>query len=286
MSTTIPQTGIKATEPLRPEPATVLDVITETANIKTFRIAFDDPGLVESFTFLPGQIGQLGILGAGESTFALSSAPSRRGSFDFSVMKTGVVTSAIHELAAGDRVAVRAPLGCAFPTDDWKGKNIVLVSGGIGMAPLRSLLFYLLDNREDYGGLTLVYGARSPGDLCYAEDRRDWEKRNDLDFTATIDNTCDGWDGCVGLVPTVVEEKAPSPENSVAVTCGPPIMIKFALQSLDKMGFREEQIYTTLERRMKCGIGLCGRCNLGPKYICTDGPVFSLAELRMLPDEL
>jgi len=286
MSTSIPQEGIKATDPLRPEPATVLEVITETANIRTLRLAFDDPALAESFSFLPGQIGQLSILGAGESTFALSSAPSRKGSFDFSVMRTGVVTSAIHELAAGDRVAVRAPMGCAFPTDDWKGRNIVLVSGGIGMAPLRSLLFYLLDHRDDYEDLTLVYGARTPDDLCFAQDRRDWEARTDLDFVATIDTTCSGWDGCVGLVPSVVEEKAPSPDNAVAVTCGPPIMIRYALQSLDKMGFREEQVYTTLERRMKCGIGLCGRCNLGPKYVCTDGPVFSLAELRELPDEL
>ena len=284
--TTVVQAGVKATDPLRPEPAKVIEVIAETANIKTFHIAFDEPSLMEAFTFLPGQIGQLGILGAGESTFAISSAPSRRDGIEFSVMKTGVVTSAIHELRAGDPVAARAPLGCAFPTDDWRGKNIVLVGGGIGMAPLRSLLFYLLDNRGDYGDLTLVYGARTPEDLCYADNRRDWEERPDLDFTATIDTVCSTWDGCVGLVPSVVEEKAPSPDNSVAVTCGPPIMIRYALESLEKMGFREEQVYTTLERRMKCGIGLCGRCNLGPKYVCTDGPVFSLTELRALPNEL
>ena len=196
-------------------------------------------------------------------------------------MKTGVVTSAIHELTAGDRVAVRAPLGCAFPTDDWKGKNIVLVGGGIGMAPLRSLLFYLLDHRgrlwRSDAGLRRPHARRS---LLTPRTAATGKRRADLDFIATIDTACTGWDGCVGLVPSVVEEKAPSPDNSVAVTCGPPIMIKYALQSLDKMGFREEQIYTTLERRMKCGIGLCGRCNLGPKYICTDGPVFSLAELQ------
>ncbi|MCL4474511.1 MAG: FAD/NAD(P)-binding protein [Actinobacteria bacterium] len=284
--TTIAQAGRKSTEPLRPEPATVLEVIQETPNIRTLRLAFDDPSVMEAFSFLPGQIGQLSVLGAGESTFAISSAPSGSGSFEFSIMKAGVVTGAIHELAAGDRTAVRAPMGCGFPTDEWKGKNIVLVAGGIGMAPLRSLLFHLLDNRGDYGELTLVYGARTPADLCYEAGRADWQQRSGLDFTATIDAACEGWDGCVGLVPNVLEERGPSPENSVAVTCGPPIMIRFTLQSLSKMGFREEQIYTTLERRMKCGIGICGRCNLGPKYVCTDGPVFSLQELRELPEEL
>ncbi len=284
--TTIAQAGRKATQPLRPDLATVLEVVRETASIKTFQLAFDDPAVMAGFSFLPGQIGQLGILGAGESTFAISSAPSRREHFEFSVMKTGVVTGAIHELVAGDRVTVRAPMGCAFPTEEWKGKDIVLVGGGIGMAPLRSLLHHLLDNRGDYGDLTLVYGARTPDDLCFAGDRQDWEQRPDLDFTATIDAACSGWDGCVGLVPPVLEAKAPAPDNALAVTCGPPIMIRFALQSLAKLGFREEQIYTTLERRMKCGIGICGRCNLGPKYVCTDGPVFSLAELQGLPDEL
>lgn len=284
--TTIAQAGKKATDPLRPEPATVAAVIIETPNIKTFRVAFDEPAVAEAFTFLPGQIGQVSVMGAGESTFAISSAPSRRGGFEFSVMKAGVVTQAMHELTEGDRIAVRAPMGRAFPTDNWKGRNIVLAGGGIGMAPLRSLLLYLLDHRDDYGDLTLVYGARTPEDLCYADDRRDWQGRSDLDFTATIDKACPVWEGCVGLVPTVLEERALSPDNAVAVACGPPIMIKYALQSLNKMGFREEQIYTTLERRMKCGIGICGRCNIGPKYVCLDGPVFSLADLRELPDEL
>ncbi len=284
--TTIAQAGKKASDPLRPEPATITAVIVETPNIKTFRVAFDESTVAEAFTFLPGQIGQVSVMGAGESTFAISSAPSRRDGFEFSVMKAGVVTQAMHELTEGDRIAVRAPMGCAFPTDNWKGRNIVLAGGGIGMAPLRSLLLYLLDHRDDYGDLTLVYGARTPEDLCYADDRRDWQGRSDLDFTATIDKACPVWEGCVGLVPTVLEERALSPDNAVAVACGPPIMIKYALQSLNKMGFREEQIYTTLERRMKCGIGICGRCNIGPKYVCLDGPVFSLADLRELPDEL
>lgn len=284
--TTIPREGIKAKEPLIPEPATVTRVIVETPNIKTYQLVFDDPELMASFSFKPGQIGQMSIMGAGESTFAISSPPSQKEYIQFSVMKAGMVTSAIHELSPGDKVAVRAPMGRAFPVDDWQGMNILIVGGGIGMAPLRSLLLHILENRSRFQSLKVIYGARTPADLCFAADRRDWEKRHDLDFIATIDIDHPHWSGRVGLVPRVMEEEKPSPTNTIAVTCGPPIMIKYVLEALQRLGFKEEQIYTTLERRMKCGIGLCGRCNVGPKYVCIDGPVFSLKDLRRLPDEL
>ena len=283
---TIASAGIQAAQPLLPEPATVAAVIRETETIRSYRLVFDDPGVMAAFSFLPGQIGLVSVMGAGESTFAISSPPSEKEYFQFSVMKTGVVTGAIHELGEGDKVAVRVPMGCAFPIDDWKGKNVMIVAGGIGMAPLRSLLLHLLDHREDYGKLQLIYGARTPADLCYAGDRQQWEERGDLDAVTTIDVELPEWTGRAGLVPAVMEESGLRPENTVAVICGPPVMIKFVLASLDRMGYREGQIYTTLERRMKCGIGLCGRCNVGPKYVCTDGPVFSLESLRGLPDEL
>jgi len=283
---TIAQKGRDATNPLQPDLATVVGIISETPNIRTIKLVFDDERLMQDFSFQPGQIGQLGILGVGEATFAISSPPSVKDHIQFSVMKTGEVTSAIHELAVGDKVTVRAPLGCAFPTADWEGKNILLIAGGIGMAPLRSLFLDLLDHRDRYGDLKLIYGARTPDDLCFQQDCRAWEAGAGMGFTATVDSEHPGWDGCVGLVPSVVEAQGLPPEGTVAVTCGPPIMIKYTLASLDKMGFREEQIYTTLERRMKCGIGICGRCNVGPRYVCTDGPVFSLEELRGLPDEL
>lgn len=284
--TTIPQAGRKATSPLQPDLATILEVVNETPNIRSFRLSFDDAQVMKNFSFLPGQIGLMSVLGAGESTFAISSPPSQKEYIQFSIMKTGAVTSAIHELAEGDKVAVRAPLGCAFPTEEWKGSNILIVGGGIGMAPLRSLLMHLLDHRQDYADMKVIYGARTPADLCFAAGRRDWEDRGDVDFIATVDSGEPEWPGRTGLVPNVLEEEGLLPENTVAITCGPPIMIKYTLLSLDKMGFREEQIYTTLERRMKCGIGLCGRCNVGSKYVCTDGPVFSLKELREMPDEL
>lgn len=283
---TIPREGKKATQPLRPELATVKDVIIETPNIKSLRLAFDDTELTQSFSFLPGQVGQLGVPGAGEATFAIASPPSEKDYIQFSVMKTGVVTTAIHELRPGDRVAVRAPMGNIFPTDEWQGKNILVIGGGIGMAPLRSLFMHLEDHRDDFGDLQLIYGARTPQDVCYLEDCRQWEAGADIDFVTTVDTEHPDWEGRVGLVPAVLEEENPSPENNIAVTCGPPVMIKFVLESLEKLGFREEQIFTTMERRMKCGIGLCGRCNIGNRYVCVDGPVFSLKELRELPDEM
>ncbi|MCL4309341.1 MAG: FAD/NAD(P)-binding protein [Actinomycetota bacterium] len=283
---TIPKKGINATTPLVPEPATVVAVIQETPAIRTYRLVFDDPALMAAFMFAPGQIGLISIFGAGESTFAISSPPSQKDYIQFSVMRTGAVTSAIHELAEGDRVALRAPLGCAFPVDSWKEKDVIIAGGGIGMAPLRSLLMHLLDNRGDFGRIQAFYGARTPADLCYAEDRAAWEARADVDFIAAIDAAHPDWSGRVGLLPGVLEEEQPPAAGAVAVICGPPVMIKFTLQSLERLGFGDQQIFTTLERRMKCGIGLCGRCNVGPKYVCTDGPVFTLDELRRLPAEL
>ncbi len=276
---TVPRKGIKATKPLVPEPATIIDVIVETPSIRSFRLVFDDPGIMKEFSFAPGQIGLMGIPGVGESTFAISSPPSRRDYIQFSVMKTGFVTSAIHELKAGDAVALRAPLGCGFPVDNWKGKNILIAGGGIGMAPLRSLLLYILDHRHQFGDISVFYGARTPADLCFVGDRAHWEEREDIAFIATIDSGQPGWDGRTGVLPRVMEAGRPPAENTVAVICGPPVMIGYALAALARLGFAEGQIFTTLERKMKCGIGLCGRCNVGSKYVCTDGPVFSLADL-------
>lgn len=284
--TTIPQAGILASNPMVPEPAVILDVIVETANIKSYRVAFEDTSIMENFSFLPGQIALVSVPGTGESTFAISSPPSQKEYLQFSIMRTGAVTGAIHDLIAGDSLTVRAPMGCAFPTDDWQGRNIVIVAGGIGMAPLRSLLLHLLDHKDNYGEIKLIYGARTPADLCFVEDLNEWEKDNRLEVIATVDTAESGWTGREGLVPHVLEAEGLSPHNTIAITCGPPVMIKYTLLSLDKMGFREEQTFTTLERRMKCGIGLCGRCNVGSKYVCTDGPVFSLEQLKELPDEL
>ncbi len=282
----IPRFSPDMANPYMPYVATVKEVLRETHNIMTFRVVLDDEAAMKSFHFEPGQVGQLSLFGSGESTFVINSPPTRMDYLQFSVMRAGEVTAALHGLKAGEKVGVRGPLGNWFPYNDMKGKDILFVGGGIGMAPLRTLLLYMLDNRKDYGKITLLYGARSPQDMAFAYEIPEWRKAKDIDVVLTIDKEADGWKEKVGLIPNVLLDMNPSPKNTVAITCGPPIMIKFTLQALDKLKFAPEQIITTLERRMKCGIGICGRCNIGEKYVCVDGPVFSYAELKHLPNEL
>jgi sulfhydrogenase subunit gamma (sulfur reductase) len=269
-----------------PEMATIQEVIVETHNIMTFKVKLNNQEAMENFSFQPGNVGQLSAFGIGESTFVINSPPTRMDYLQFSVMRSGEVTSKLHALKAGDQVGVRAPLGNHFPYEDMKGKDIVFIGGGIGMAPLRTLLLFMLDNRDDYGKITLLYGARSPLDMAFNYELQDWLDRGDLDTHLTIDAEFEGWKHDVGLIPNVLLEIAPNPENSVAITCGPPIMIKFTLQALEKLGFKDEQIITTLEKRMKCGVGICGRCNIGSSYVCKDGPVYTGAQLKELPNEL
>jgi sulfhydrogenase subunit gamma (sulfur reductase) len=272
--------------PYLPDVATVNDIIDETPNIKTLRVILNDPDKMKNFSFEPGQVGQISVFGVGESTFVINSPPTQKEYLQFSVLKAGEVTSAIHELSIGDQIGVRAPLGNFFPYTKMKGKHIVFVGGGIGLAPLRTLIQFMLDNREDYRGITIVYGARSFADLCYKTDLERWGKRSDMKLVLTVDANSPGAPIKEGMVPDVLLLTAPRSENTVAITCGPPIMIRFTLRALKKLGFKDEDIITTLEARMKCGIGLCGRCNIGSHYICKDGPVFSLAQLTRLHYEI
>ncbi len=276
----------KVDNPYLPQLATIKEILRETPTIKTFRVTLNDEEAHKNFKYEPGQVAQLSLFGVGESTFVINSSPLTKDFLQFTVMKAGEVTSALHELNVGDVVGVRGPLGNWFPYQDMRDKNLVFIAGGLGLAPLRPLILYVLANRGNYGKLHLIYGARSPDDLCYRADIADWQSRDDFKTTLTIDREAPGWEYRVGFVPTVVAEDAPSPENAVAITCGPPIMIKFVLQEMEKLKFADEQIVTTLERRMKCGIGLCGRCNIGSKYVCLDGPVFTLAQLKEMPAEL
>ncbi len=268
--------------PYLPDLAVVTDVIVETPNIRSYRVVFDDPEKLAAFKFEPGQVGQLSVFGVGESTFVINSPPTRMDYLQFSVMKAGEVTAAIHELSVGTKVGVRAPLGNWFPYHAMKGRNILFVGGGIGLAPLRTLILFMLDNRADYKDITIIYGARSYDDLCYKDELKEWGERADVELILTVDANSPGAPIKEGFVPTVLNEVAPKPDNKVAITCGPPIMIKYVLQNLAALGFKPEDVITTLEARMKCGIGLCGRCNIGGSYICKDGPVFSLAQLKAL----
>lgn len=262
--------------------ATVKKIIQETPNIISVQITIDDETEMKNFNFQPGQVCQLSVFGLGESTFVINSSPSEKGYLQLSIMKTGVNTTAIHNLSEGEKVGLRGPLGNWFPYKNWEGRNILFIGGGIGLAPLRPLILHVLNNKDKYGKLALLYAAKTPEDFCFKHDLEKWGESKDIDVILTIDNECRGWGKKVGLCPDVLEELAPSSENTVAVLCGPPIMIKFTLEILEKLKFNADSVYTTLERRMKCGVGKCGRCNIGEKFVCIDGPVFSLKELNVL----
>ncbi len=271
--------------PLIPLLATVRAVYpeTEAADVRSFHVTLDGRA---TFWFLPGQCAMLSVLGVGESMISITSSPTRPEFLQFSVKNAGRVTGALHDLREGARIGVRGPYGNHFPLDLLAGKNILFVGGGIGLAPLRSLVGYCLDHRDDYGRVDIVYGARSPADLCFKTDIFErWPAAQDTSVHVTVDRGDDAWRGSVGFVPAFLESLAPSSENAVAVTCGPPVMIKFVLAALAKLGFPDDRVVTTLELKMQCGVGICGRCNIGPKYVCLDGPVFTVAELKKLPQE-
>jgi NAD(P)H-flavin reductase len=262
-------------------------VVTETADsaIKSFYLSFLREEDEKAFSYLPGQFGELSLFGKGEAPFGMASSPTEPG-LRFSVNKTGVVTKALHQLEGGETVGVRGPLGHPYPLTELEGKNLVIVSGGFAFTTLRSLVRYILDTgRDKFGSMDIIYGARSPGLLLYKEELREWGERKDLNLVLTIDREAEGWREKVGLVPNVLKEVAPSSKDAYALVCGPPIMLKFTLPVLQQLEFPPERVILSLEKRMKCGVGMCGRCNIGPELVCRDGPVFTLARLEELPDE-
>jgi NAD(P)H-flavin reductase len=263
-----------------PHLAVIERIVDETADTKTFHFNFKDEGLREEFTFQSGQFCFLSVLGVGEAPFCISSSPTRRDYLECSIREGGRLNRALHRLGVGDEIGLRGPYGNSFPLEFLAGKNLVFVGGGIGLAPLRSLIWNVIDNREKYGRIDIIYGARSPSDLCFRYDLDEWDKDKTVSLVTTVDRGDEGWTGRVGLVPVVLEDLAPSADNSVAIVCGPPIMIRFTFPALERLGFSPEQMLTTLEKRMKCGIGKCGRCNIGNIYVCRDGPVFSYAEIK------
>ncbi len=275
--------------PYVPYPVVVDKIITEvdTKDIKTFRFKFVNPEDEKKYAYIPGQFGELSIFGKGESPIGIASSPTQKGYVEFTVMKAGVVTSALHEMEEGTLMGLRGPLGNSWPLEFLQGKNIVIVGGGFAFTTLRSLINYMLheDNRKRFGNITVIYGARNPGLLLYKDELAEWAKRADLNLNVTVDKGDATWKGKEGFVPAVCKEVAPNKENAVAVICGPPVMIRFTLPVFFELGFSKENIITSLEMRMKCGIGKCGRCNVGSKYVCKDGPVFSLAELDKLTPE-
>jgi NAD(P)H-flavin reductase len=276
--------------PYLPYPVRIESVVTETEdrNLKTFKFTFLNPEDEEKFQYQAGQFAELSVAGQGEIPIGIASSPTEKGHLLFTVNKVGKVTNYLHNMKPGDVMGVRGPLGNWYPWDQLEGKNVVIIGGGFAFTTLRSSIVYMLqpENRDRFGNISVVYGARNPGLLLYKDELVAWEKRDDITMHITVDGTDDpNWKYNVGFVPTIVKEKAPSSENAYAIVCGPPIMIKFTLPTLAELGFPPERIITSLEMRMKCGIGMCGRCNIGTEYVCKDGPVFSFEYLSTLPTE-
>lgn len=231
--------------------------------------------------FKPGQFAFVSAFGVGEAPFGIAAIP-KTDKLEFAVQRLGTVTTELHELAVDDVIGIRGPLGNHFPMEEFLGKDIVVCGGGIGGAPLRPVIEYILQRREDYGKLTILWAARTPDLLLFKEDYDAWETSPDTELHVTVDQGDEDWEGNVGLITELLENIAPDSENTVVITCGPPIMIFYADKVLEKLGFLPEQRYVTLEARMHCGIGKCGRCNLGDTLVCVDGPVFSMAEASRL----
>jgi NAD(P)H-flavin reductase len=302
--------------PYKPHLVVIEDIQEESGGpraVKTFKVSFIDENIKKNFKYKSGQSAMLSVFGKGECMICIASSPTKGGYLEFSVMRQGKVTSALHELNIGNVIGIRGPFGNHFPIEEWNGKNLIFIGGGIGQAPLRSAYLNILDNRKEYGSITIIYGARTSKDLSYKEETFELEKRDDINVYLCLDwkfgkggmideEAEKGWykismkepekteypkgtTRFTGFVPQVVLATKPSPKNSIVITCGPPVMINLVIKNLKKLGFSDDQIYTTLEMRMKCGIGKCGRCNIGNIYVCKDGPVFSYAQLEKMSKE-
>lgn len=271
-------------EELIPKVGVVTEIRQETPDVKTFRVVGTDGRKL--FEHIPGQCAMLSVPGIGEAMISITSSPTVEEYMEFSIKKVGVLTSWLHAMETGQEILVRGPYGNGFPVDTtFKGRDLLFIAGGIGLAPLHSVINYVRAKRENYGHIDIVYGSRSKEDLVDLEEiTNEWMQEKDMNVYLTIDREKEGWDGHVGFVPNYVQELN-FPTTETAVICGPPVMIHFTLQGLKALGFTDSQVFTTMEMRMKCGIGKCGRCNIGDKYVCKDGPVFSFDELGELPDE-
>ena len=271
-------------ETLNPYVGVVTEITQQTPDVKTFRVEALGGGKL--FEHKPGQCAMLSVPGISEAMISITSSPTNTEYMEFSVKKCGCLTEWLHSMEVGQMITVRGPYGRHFPVyDELLGKDLLIVAGGIGLAPVRSVINYVRDNRDKFGSVDIVYGSRSKDDLVYYDEIvNEWMNTPGFNVHLTIDNPQEGWDGHVGFVPNFVKELNPDLKKTVLM-CGPPIMIKFTLGGLMELGFKKEQVYTTMELRMKCGIGKCGRCNIGNRYVCKDGPVFRFDELDELPNE-
>jgi len=264
--------------PYIPEEVEVKEVRTETQDIKTLKLLpkANSPLL----NYLPGQFMMLSVFGVGECPISIASSPSRPPYLEFSVKKVGSVSSALHELEAGDKLYVRGPYGNGFPLDKLRGKRLIIVGGGVGLPPLRSLINYALDHRKSYGKLSILYGAKTPKDMVFRKELELWSGERDVEVLLTVDVGDEEWEGEVGVVPQLLEKITFTPSDTYALVCGPEIMMRYTAIALKKKGLAGENILISMERKMHCGIGKCGHCNVGSFYVCTHGPVFTLKQLE------
>ncbi|MFH1459701.1 MAG: FAD/NAD(P)-binding protein [Candidatus Omnitrophota bacterium] len=265
--------------PYRPIEAEVMEVITETPTIKTIRFK-----VKEDISFATGQFIEMTIPGIGEAPFTPSSNPSVKEIMEVTVMKVGRITEKIHKLEKGDKIGIRGPFGTGYPLNKFKDKEVLVVGGGCGFAPLRSLMYALFERSKDFKKLYFRGGCRNPKELVYRSEVENWTKRTDLNCRITVDKGDDTWKGNVGLVTTILNDLDMDYENGIAIVCGPPIMMKFATMKLLEMGFKEKNLYLSMEKNMSCGIGKCGHCRLGTYYACKDGPVFTYDKIKKFPD--
>lgn len=282
--------SIQLENPYLPYPVRIDEVITETEdkNLKTFKFVFINPEDEEKFVYIPGQFAELSIPGKGEIPIGIASSPTEKGFVKFTVNKVGLVTKHLHNMKEGDVMGIRGPLGNWYPWEEMEGRNVVIIGAGFAFTTLRSSIVYMLhpDNRKKFKDIIVVYAARTPGMLLYKDELAEWEERDDIVTHLTVDSTDDpDWKHDVGLITTVADEKITGVEDAIAIVCGPPVVIKFMQPILEKKEIPLERIILSLEKRMKCGIGLCGRCNIGDQYVCKDGPVFSMARLKEMPNE-
>ncbi len=277
-NTTLEQNGSAGA--MTPVPYVIKKMHRDTAD--TFTIELVDAEKGTGLAFAPGQFNMLYAFGGGEVPISISGDPTSIKKLIHTIRVVGPVTRALRRLKAGDTVGVRGPFGAPWPVDKAVGNDVVLVTGGIGLAPLRPALYYLLANRKKYGRIILLYGARTPSDILYRTELEHWRARFDLEVEVTVDRSDESWWGNVGVVPMLISRAPFDPLNSVAMICGPEVMMRFTVMALRKQGMETGDIYVSMERNMKCAIGLCGHCQFGSKFVCKDGPVFNydtIAEL-------
>ncbi len=270
---------------LRPFMARIVFKREETYDTCTYGLQLqENPG----FSFLPGQFNMVGIPGVGEAPISFSSDSGEKNTFQHTIRVVGRVTQALAQLKVGDWLQIRGPYGRGWPLEDARGKNILVVAGGIGLAPLRGFLLQVWKNRNDFGKVIILYGARTPGDLLFKEELPRWRQRPNTELLLTVDEvpSLARWKEHRGVVTTLFDRVELSPDNTLALICGPEIMMRFVVVGLFQRGYSAARLYLSLERRMKCGVGQCGHCQIGPKYVCRDGPVFPYPEIRDFPDTL